>query len=68
MVEEGLSLHHSTGGSGLQPFPSQTLATYPHNQKVIALDLQAKEPWKWMTTEKVVDDLTAGIEEEKGGE
>ena len=28
----------------------------------------SKEPWKWMTAQKVVDDLTAGVEEEEGRE
>ena len=32
------------------------------------MDVGSKIPWKWMTTQKVVDHLTAGIEEEEGGE
>ena len=32
------------------------------------MNSQSEEPWKWMTTQKVVDDLTAGVEEKEGGE
>ena len=60
-----LSLHHNAGGLGLQPFPSQTLVTWTSRK---TLDVESKIPWKWMTTQKVVDHLTAGIEEEEGGE
>ena len=59
----GLSLHQSAGGSDPLPFPSQTLVTYTVS-KSIDFKLKSKEPWKWMTTQKVVDDLTAGVEEE----